>query len=78
MLKFREQTRDRIASELASGKAPAAWAYALQQNSDPYFIPAVQKLFRAQGCSYPCDVFRLPVSLERRHAGGDQRVERGL
>ena len=45
MLKFKEQTRDRIASELASGKAPAAWAYALQKNSDPYFIPAVQKLF---------------------------------
>ena len=45
MLKFREETRDRIASELASGTAPAAWAYALEKNNDPYFIPAVQKLF---------------------------------
>jgi hypothetical protein len=45
MLKFREQTRDRIASELVTGKAPAAWAYVLQKNSDPYFVPAVRKLF---------------------------------
>jgi beta-lactamase regulating signal transducer with metallopeptidase domain len=45
MLKFREQTRDRIASELITGKTPAAWAYVLQKNSDPYFVPAVRKLF---------------------------------
>ena len=46
MLKFKEQTRDRIASELATGKDPAAWAYVLQENSDPFFIPAVRRLFR--------------------------------
>jgi hypothetical protein len=46
MLKFKEQTSDRIATELETGKAPAAWAYALRENRDPFFIPAVRKLFQ--------------------------------
>ena len=44
MLKFQEQMRDRIVTELETGKAPAAWAYALQKSRDPYFVPAVRKL----------------------------------
>jgi beta-lactamase regulating signal transducer with metallopeptidase domain len=46
MLKFKEQTRDRIATELEIGKAPAAWAYVLRKDRDPYFVPAVRKLFQ--------------------------------
>ena len=46
MLKFKEQTRDRIATELTTGNHPAAWVHALQKSRDPYFVPAVHSLFQ--------------------------------
>ncbi len=44
MLKFKEQTRERIATELATGSDPAAWAYVVKESRDPYFVPAIRAL----------------------------------
>jgi hypothetical protein len=49
MLKFAEQTKARIAAELETGRAAATWAYVLQDIRDPFFIPAVRKLFERKG-----------------------------
>ena len=44
MLKFKEQTRERIATELATGSDPAAWAYVVKESRTPYFVPAIRAL----------------------------------
>ncbi len=46
MLMYKEQTKGRIAMELETGHDPATWAYVVKDSSDPYFIPAVRKLFQ--------------------------------
>jgi hypothetical protein len=46
MLRFKEQTKGRIAAELESGTAAAVWAYVLRDSRDPDFIPAIRELLR--------------------------------
>jgi hypothetical protein len=46
MLQFPDQTKDRIANELATGSAAAIWADALRKRRRPDFLPAMRTMLR--------------------------------
>ncbi len=48
MLKFRDQTKDRISAELETGDAASDWCYALVRTEDPDFLPAIRQMLHRQ------------------------------
>ena len=51
MLRFPDQTKDRILDALETGKAAAACVYVLRGSRDPAFLPAVRTMLRRQDVS---------------------------
>ena len=46
MLRFPDQTKDRIVEALETGDAAGTWAYVLRTSRDPEFLPAIRAMLR--------------------------------
>ncbi len=46
LLRYKEQTKDRIAAELETGDAAGAWAYAVRGSGDRSFLGAIRAMLR--------------------------------